>query len=87
MSGEFSNDTQPIRRFTESFVLSTQSPDKYFIHNSIFRYQDLVLKNDTDSFPKGDEERQQDTQRDVSLTITKKKKKKEITMQHSPFSL
>ncbi|KAL1460195.1 hypothetical protein WDU94_012130 [Cyamophila willieti] len=49
VSGELSNAGQPMRRFTQTFVLAAQSPKKYYVHNDIFRYQDLlVLDEETD---------------------------------------
>lgn len=41
VTGELSNDGQPMRRFTQTFVLAAQSPKNYYVHNDIFRYQDL----------------------------------------------
>lgn len=39
VTGELSNAGQPMRRFTQTFVLAAQSPKKYYVHNDIFRYQ------------------------------------------------
>lgn len=39
VTGELSNAGQPMRRFTQTFVLGAQSPKKYYVHNDIFRYQ------------------------------------------------
>lgn len=41
VTGELSNNGQPMRRFTQTFVLAAQSPKKYYVHNDIFRYQVL----------------------------------------------
>lgn len=30
-----------MRRFTQTFVLAAQAPRTYYVHNDIFRYQDL----------------------------------------------
>jgi len=49
VSGELSNDGCPMRRFTQTFVLACQSPKKYYVHNDIFRYQDLYTDDDQDS--------------------------------------
>ena len=50
MTGELSNNGQPMRRFMQTFVLVPQSPKKYYVHNDIFRYQDEVFHdNDTDT--------------------------------------
>ncbi|KMQ95685.1 ras gtpase-activating protein-binding protein 2 [Lasius niger] len=48
VSGELSNAGQPMRRFTQTFVLAVQAPKTYYVHNDIFRYQDLI-------FPEEDE--------------------------------
>jgi len=47
VSGELSNNGEPMRRFMQTFVLAPQSPKKYYVHNDIFRYQDEVF-NDGD---------------------------------------
>jgi len=41
VSGELSNNGEPMRRFMQTFVLAPQSPKKYYVHNDIFRYQVL----------------------------------------------
>ncbi|XP_064617733.1 LOW QUALITY PROTEIN: ras GTPase-activating protein-binding protein 2-like [Liolophura sinensis] len=48
VTGELSNNGQPMRRFMQTFVLAPQYPKKYYVHNDIFRYQDEVF-HDTDS--------------------------------------
>ncbi|XP_052900537.1 RNA-binding protein FUS [Anopheles moucheti] len=48
VTGELSNDGQPMRRFTQTFVLAAQSPKKYYVHNDIFRYQDVYSDDDMD---------------------------------------
>jgi hypothetical protein len=42
VSGELSNNGEPMRRFMQTFVLAPQSPKKYYVHNDIFRYQVLL---------------------------------------------
>ncbi|XP_055384817.1 ras GTPase-activating protein-binding protein 1 [Condylostylus longicornis] len=49
VTGELSNDGQPMRRFTQTFVLGAQSPKNYYVHNDIFRYQDLYIEEDVES--------------------------------------
>lgn len=58
VTGELSNDGQPMRRFTQTFVLAAQSPKKYYVHNDIFRYQDMYSdeENDGESRSENDEE-------------------------------
>ncbi|XP_022317020.2 ras GTPase-activating protein-binding protein 2-like isoform X1 [Crassostrea virginica] len=48
VTGELSNNGQPMRRFMQTFVLAPQSPKKYYVHNDIFRYQDEVFHDDSD---------------------------------------
>ncbi|XP_048477890.1 ras GTPase-activating protein-binding protein 2 isoform X1 [Plutella xylostella] len=49
VTGELSNGGAPMRRFTQTFVLAAQSPKKYYVHNDIFRYQDIVFSDDSGS--------------------------------------
>lgn len=46
VTGELSNGGAPMRRFTQTFVLAAQSPKKYYVHNDIFRYQDIVFSDE-----------------------------------------
>lgn len=46
VSGELSNAGQPMRRFTQTFVLAIQAPKTYYVHNDIFRYQDLIFPDE-----------------------------------------
>ncbi|KRT80573.1 RNA binding protein, partial [Oryctes borbonicus] len=46
VTGELSNAGQPMRRFTQTFVLAAQSPKKYYVHNDIFRYQDEIISEE-----------------------------------------
>ncbi|XP_050532306.1 ras GTPase-activating protein-binding protein 1 [Daktulosphaira vitifoliae] len=46
VTGELSNCGQPMRRFAQTFVLAAQSPKKYYVHNDIFRYQDVMLNEE-----------------------------------------
>ncbi|XP_077286319.1 ras GTPase-activating protein-binding protein 2 [Arctopsyche grandis] len=46
VTGELSNGGQPMRRFTQTFVLAAQSPKQYYVHNDIFRYQDFVFSEE-----------------------------------------
>lgn len=63
VTGELSNDGQPMRRFTQTFVLAPQSPKNYYVHNDIFRYQDLYSddENDGESRSENDEEQETET--------------------------
>ncbi|XP_063540060.1 ras GTPase-activating protein-binding protein 1 [Cydia strobilella] len=51
VTGELSNGGAPMRRFTQTFVLAAQSPKKYYVHNDIFRYQDLVPEDEEPGSP------------------------------------
>lgn len=64
VTGELSNDGQPMRRFTQTFVLAAQSPKKYYVHNDIFRYQDLYSDEEADveSRSENDDEHEQQPQ-------------------------
>jgi len=48
VSGELSNNGQPMRRFVQTFVLAPQSAKKYYVRNDIFRYQDDIFSDDED---------------------------------------
>lgn len=43
VTGELSNNGQPMRRFMQTFVLAPQSPKRYYVRNDIFHYQDEVF--------------------------------------------
>lgn len=43
VSGELSNNGEPMRKFMQSFVLVQQAPKNFYVHNDIFRYQDEVF--------------------------------------------
>ncbi|CAH1971383.1 unnamed protein product [Acanthoscelides obtectus] len=65
VTGELSNAGQPMRRFTQTFVLAAQSPKKYYVHNDIFRYQDEIISDeecDADQRSDVDEDIGQDRQ-------------------------
>jgi len=53
VSGELSNNGEPMRRFMQTFVLAPQSPKKYYVHNDIFRYQDEVFDEADNSTSSG----------------------------------
>lgn len=40
--GDLSNNRQPSRRFHQTIVLAPESPNKYYVRNDIFRYQDDI---------------------------------------------
>ncbi|XP_072050575.1 ras GTPase-activating protein-binding protein 2-like [Amphiura filiformis] len=48
VTGELSNNGEPMRRFMQTFVLAPQTPKNYYVRNDIFRYQDEVF-NESDS--------------------------------------
>lgn len=38
-----------MRRFTQTFVLAAQAPKTYYVHNDIFRYQDLGFPDEEEN--------------------------------------
>lgn len=48
VTGELSNNGEPMRRFMQTFVLAPQTPKKFYVHNDIFRYQDEVYQDNSD---------------------------------------
>lgn len=38
-----------MRRFTQTFVLAIQAPKTYYVHNDIFRYQDLIFPDEEET--------------------------------------
>ncbi|XP_063912441.1 ras GTPase-activating protein-binding protein 2 isoform X2 [Zophobas morio] len=63
VTGELSNAGQPMRRFTQTFVLAAQSPKKYYVHNDIFRYQDEII-SDEECEPENRSEPEDDASQD-----------------------
>lgn len=49
VTGELSNNGEPMRRFMQTFVLAPQTPKKFYVHNDIFRYQDEVYQDLSDT--------------------------------------
>ena len=67
VTGELSNNRQPMRRFMQTFVLAPQSPKKYYVHNDIFRYQDEVFsdhESEEDADSEGEMEQPQKVRHD-----------------------
>lgn len=62
MTGELSNGGQPMRRFTQTFVLAAQSPKKYYVHNDIFRYQDMLVSDEDLDHDSGRSEADEETE-------------------------
>lgn len=69
VTGELSNDGQPMRRFTQTFVLAAQSPKKYYVHNDIFRYQDFITDDEGDGESRSDNDDEQDTMQDTNAAV------------------
>lgn len=67
VTGELSNNGEPMRRFMQTFVLASQNPKKFYVHNDIFRYQDEVYQDNSDS----ECEDQQITENSSNSIITK----------------
>lgn len=65
VSGELSNAGKLPRRFMQTFVLGSQTPRKYYVHNDIFRYQDEVFGYDQEDVV-DDEENSLSSQEDIN---------------------
>ncbi|XP_054167999.1 ras GTPase-activating protein-binding protein 2-like [Oppia nitens] len=63
VSGELSNDGQPMRKFLQTFVLAPQSSTKYYAKNDIFRYQDDIF---------GDEDEYNEVEKNSEVGLDKK---------------
>lgn len=46
--GEISYDNAPMRPFSQTFMLVSDSPFRYFVANDIFRYTDYVIDDELD---------------------------------------
>ncbi|KAG9480399.1 hypothetical protein GDO78_012070 [Eleutherodactylus coqui] len=59
--GELSNNGQPMRKFMQTFVLAPEGsvPNKFYVHNDIFRYEDEVFG---DSEAEMDEESEEEVE-------------------------
>lgn len=69
VTGELSNGGQPMRRFTQTFVLAAQSPKKYYVHNDIFRYQDMLVSDEDLDHDSGRSETEEDVEQgDLSVS-------------------
>ncbi|XP_069671882.1 ras GTPase-activating protein-binding protein 1 isoform X2 [Periplaneta americana] len=68
VTGELSNSGQPMRRFTQTFVLAAQSPKKYYVHNDIFRYQDMIFSDEDVEQDSGRSEAEEDAEPEHSPT-------------------
>lgn len=44
VTGELSNNGQPMRRFMQTFVLAPQNPKRYYVRNDIFHYQVQLIE-------------------------------------------
>lgn len=67
VTGELSNAGQPMRRFTQTFVLAAQSPKKYYVHNDIFRYQDLYSEDELEE--NGRSEADEEISQEIETTV------------------
>uniref|UniRef100_A0A670IGT4 G3BP stress granule assembly factor 1 n=1 Tax=Podarcis muralis TaxID=64176 RepID=A0A670IGT4_PODMU len=67
--GELSNNTQPMRRFMQTFVLAPEGSvaNKFYVHNDIFRYQDEVF-GDLDAEPPEESEEEAEEPEDRQQT-------------------
>uniref|UniRef100_UPI00398EF860 ras GTPase-activating protein-binding protein 2-like isoform X2 n=1 Tax=Pristiophorus japonicus TaxID=55135 RepID=UPI00398EF860 len=62
--GELSNSGQPMRKFMQTFVLAPEGsvPNKFYVHNDIFRYQDEVFDSDAELEEESEEEVEEETE-------------------------
>ncbi|XP_049780597.1 ras GTPase-activating protein-binding protein 1 isoform X1 [Schistocerca cancellata] len=65
VTGELSNSGQPMRRFTQTFVLAAQAPRQYYVHNDIFRYQDMILSDEEVEQDSGRSEAEDDAESEL----------------------
>ncbi|KAM6924302.1 ras GTPase-activating protein-binding protein 1 [Xenentodon cancila] len=56
--GELSNNMQPMRKFMQTFVLAPEGtvPNKFYVHNDVFRYQDEVFGDSDSELPEESED-------------------------------
>ncbi|KAJ8383039.1 hypothetical protein SKAU_G00038170 [Synaphobranchus kaupii] len=56
--GELSNNGQPMRKFMQTFVLAPEGsvPNKFYVHNDIFRYEDEVFGDSEAELEESEEE-------------------------------
>uniref|UniRef100_A0A8C9G1F7 Ras GTPase-activating protein-binding protein 2 n=1 Tax=Pavo cristatus TaxID=9049 RepID=A0A8C9G1F7_PAVCR len=54
--GELSNNGQPMRKFMQTFVLAPEGsvPNKFYVHNDIFRYEDEVFGDSEGELDEGE---------------------------------
>lgn len=67
VTGELSNNGEAMRRFMQTFVLAPQSPKKFYVHNDIFRYQDEIYQDVSDTESE-ETAQQQEPQVDIKQT-------------------
>uniref|UniRef100_UPI00358E64F2 ras GTPase-activating protein-binding protein 2 isoform X1 n=1 Tax=Myxine glutinosa TaxID=7769 RepID=UPI00358E64F2 len=65
--GELSNAGLPMRRFMQTFVLAPEGsvPNKFYVHNDIFRYQDEVMDSDGDVAEESEEDVVEEAEEEV----------------------
>ncbi|XP_055323189.1 ras GTPase-activating protein-binding protein 2 isoform X3 [Sitodiplosis mosellana] len=72
VTGELSNNGEPMRRFTQTFVLAAQSPKKYYVHNDIFRYQDLISDDEVEVESRSENDDEQEVDSGTGLVVDNK---------------
>lgn len=73
VTGELSNNGQPMRRFMQTFVLAPQTPKRYYVRNDIFHYQDEVFcddENDQETAAELDTEEAEENERESIVDVT-----------------
>ncbi|XP_069486674.1 ras GTPase-activating protein-binding protein 2 isoform X1 [Ambystoma mexicanum] len=65
--GELSNSGQPMRKFMQTFVLAPEGsvPNKFYVHNDIFRYEDEVFGDSEAELDEESEEEVEEEQEEI----------------------
>ncbi|XP_009871526.1 PREDICTED: ras GTPase-activating protein-binding protein 2 isoform X2 [Apaloderma vittatum] len=68
--GELSNNGQPMRKFMQTFVLAPEGsvPNKFYVHNDIFRYEDEVFGDSEGELDEESEEEVEEEQEERQPT-------------------
>ncbi|XP_053317588.1 ras GTPase-activating protein-binding protein 2 [Spea bombifrons] len=65
--GELSNNGQPMRKFMQTFVLAPEGsvPNKFYVHNDVFRYEDEVFGDSEAEMEEESEEEVEEEQEEM----------------------
>jgi len=84
VTGELSNNGEPMRRFMQTFVLAPQTPKKFYVHNDIFRYQDEVYQDNSDTESEDTQQTETKTSTDPGLNYYQQTETNEVAMTQAP---